>query len=134
MLSASENQTNFPYESFPRERVERRPEKLVKRLFDKACALLKTSITALEARDTEAFHKASLHAIQIVFSLQFVLERKEGDELAESLFNTYSYIAASLLAAKNDKDQRKLLNIYESLHELRIAWDNMLNNSYTITQ
>ena len=42
------------------------PTELMTMLFDKACVLLKTAIQAMEVDDDQAFHQATLHALQIV--------------------------------------------------------------------
>ena len=102
------------------------PELLIKMLFDKACALLTASLEALNRDETESFQKASLHALQIVLSLRFVLKTEEGDELASSLFDTYTSIAASLFRAKERNDAASLEKIYLALDELRQAWNTLL--------
>ena len=75
------------------------PVALVTMLFDKACVLLQTAMRALESNDNQAFHQSALHALQIVLSLRFVLDTDSGGELSQSLFGTYTTIAASLKKA-----------------------------------
>ena len=98
---------------------------LMTMLFDKACVLLKTAIRALESDDDQAFHQSALHALQIVLSLRFVLDTDSGSELSESLFATYTTIAASLKKAKEDQDIKSIETIYEALDELRTAWHSV---------
>lgn len=95
---------------------------LMTMLFDKACVLLKTALQALEANEDQAFHQAALHALQIVLSLRFVLDTESDSELSQSLFATYTTIAASLKKAKEEKDAASIATIYEALDELRLAW------------
>lgn len=95
---------------------------LMTMLFDKACVLLKTALQALEADEDQAFHQAALHALQIVLSLRFVLDTESDNELSQSLFATYTTIAASLKKAKEEKDAASIATIYEALDELRLAW------------
>ena len=104
------------------------PEKLVKLLFDKACLLMKASITSIEHEDRESFQKSCLHALQIVLSLRFVLKMEDDNELSKSLFDTYTSIAASLMRAKESEDVSALGKIYQALNELREAWTIMLSN------
>ena len=103
------------------------PEQLIKLLFDKACTLLTASLDALNRHEEESFQKSSLHALQIVLSLRFVLKKEDGDELSKSLFDTYTAIAASLFKAKENKDSLALSKIYEALSELREAWALLLS-------
>ena len=105
------------------------PEQLIKLLFDKACTLLTASLDALNRHEEESFQKSSLHALQIVLSLRFVLKKEDGDELSKSLFDTYTAIAASLFKAKENKDSLALSKIYEALSELREAWALLLSSN-----
>ena len=101
------------------------PTELMTMLFDKACVLLKAAMQAMEAGDDQAFHQAALHALQIVLSLRFVLDTDSGSELSESLFATYTTIAASLKKANQEKDFESIATIYEALDELRTAWHSV---------
>jgi flagellar biosynthetic protein FliS len=98
------------------------PEELVGLLFDKACMLLQKALSALDEADGESFHQASLHALQIVLSLRFVLDTEHGGTLSESLSQTYTAIAASLRKAKEEEDIKSISTIYDALNELRVAW------------
>ena len=98
---------------------------LVTMLFDKACVLLTKAIKAFETQDDQAFHQSALHALQIVLSLRFVLDTDSGTELSQSLFATYTSIAASLKKAKDEKDIQAIETIYEALDELRTAWHSV---------
>jgi len=101
------------------------PTELMTMLFDKACVLLKAAMQAVEADDDQAFHQAALHALQIVLSLRFVLDTDSGSELSDSLFATYTTIAASLKKANQEKDVAAIGTIYEALDELRTAWHSV---------
>ncbi len=109
----------------------RDPNVLVKKLFDKACVLLRSSITSLKGNDIESFQASSLHALQIVISLRFVLEVEPDNTLAASLFETYTAIAASLFKAKEEQNLPALSKIYDALNELREAWDILLLSQNT---
>mgnify|MGYP001391613427 CR=1 FL=1 len=98
---------------------------LMTMLFDKACVLLMTAMRALNADDDQAFHQSTLHALQIVLSLRFVLDTDGGSELSKSLFATYTAIAASLKRANQEKDIESIATIYEALDELRKAWHSV---------
>ena len=98
---------------------------LMTMLFDKACVLLRTAVQAGESGEDQAFHQAALHALQIVLSLRFVLDTDSGSELSESLFTTYTTIAASLKKANQEKDIESIATIYEALDELRNAWHSV---------
>ena len=98
---------------------------LMTMLFDKACVLLRAAMQAGESGEDQAFHQAALHALQIVLSLRFVLDTDSGSELSESLFTTYTTIAASLKKANQEKDIESIATIYEALDELRNAWHSV---------
>ena len=94
-------------------------------LFDKACVLLKTAMRELDKEDSQMFHQSTLHALQIVLSLRFVLDTESGSKLSQSLFDTYTTIAASLKKAKKEQDAAAIATIYEALDELRTAWHSV---------
>ena len=98
------------------------PVELIGELFNKSCSLLLTSLSALDNSDDEAFQQSSLHALQIVLSLRFILDTSQGDELSASLYETYTAIAASLLRARSDKNPTSLQKIFEALEQFRLAW------------
>ena len=103
------------------------PERLIQMLFEKACVLLRISLNNLSSGEKENFHKTSLHALQIIVSLRYVLDTKKEDELSASLYETYTAIAASLLKAKETQDEIALGKIYRALNELKDAWDILLS-------
>lgn len=112
------------YDSIERQKLSetKDPHVLIRMLFEKSCLLLRRSIDSLTGNNEESFRKSSLHALQIVLSLRFVLKTDEGDELSKSLFDTYTSIAASLFRAREQEDPESLKKIYDALDELRQAW------------
>jgi flagellin-specific chaperone FliS len=45
--------------------------------------------------------------------------------VAQSLYDTYTSIAASLFKAKSDKDSESIDKLYEAMSELREAWQTV---------
>ena len=72
------------------------PAQLILMLFDKACVLLRQANENLTHEEVEAFDKATTHAMQIIIALRGVLDMEQGGEVAQSLYDTYTSIAASL--------------------------------------
>ena len=98
------------------------PEQLISLLFDKGCLLIRQSVEALKTKDQDIFNDSTTHAMHIILSLRGVLNMEEGGELAKSLYESYTAIAASLFKAKADEDIQSLNTLYEALSELRDAW------------
>ena len=98
------------------------PEQLISLLFDKGCLLIRQSVEALKTKDQDIFNDSTTHAMQIILSLRGVLNMEEGGDLAKSLYESYTAIAASLFKAKADEDIESLNTLYEALSELRDAW------------
>ena len=86
------------------------PAQLVLMLFDKACVLLRQASENLAHEDIEAFDKATTHAMQIVIALRGVLDMEQGGDVAQSLYDTYTSIAASLFKAKSEKTETRSSN------------------------
>ena len=101
------------------------PAQLILMLFDKACVLLRQANENLTHDEVEAFDKATTHAMQIIIALRGVLDMEQGGEVAQSLYDTYTSIAASLFKAKNDKDGESILKLYTAMSELREAWQTV---------
>ena len=99
------------------------PAQLITMLFDKACVLLRQANENLAHDETEAFDKATTHAMQIVIALRGVLDMENGGDVAQSLYDTYTSIAASLFKAKGGKDGESIEKLYTALSELREAWE-----------
>ena len=98
------------------------PEQLISLLFDKGCLLIRQSVESLKSEDKDTFNDSSTHAMQIILSLRGVLDMENGGELAKSLYESYTAIAASLFKAKSDENIDSLNTLYEALSELRDAW------------
>jgi flagellar protein FliS len=98
------------------------PEQLISLLFDKGCLLIRQSVESLKSGDKDTFNDSSTHAMQIILSLRGVLDMENGGELAKSLYESYTAIAASLFKAKSDENIESLNTLYEALSELRDAW------------
>jgi len=98
------------------------PQQLISLLFDKGCLLIRQSVASLKSDDKDTFNDSTTHALQIILSLRGVLDMDGGGELAKSLYESYTAIAASLFKAKTDEDIESLNTLYEALSELRDAW------------
>ena len=98
------------------------PQQLISLLFDKGCLLIRQSVESLKSDDKDTFNDSTTHALQIILSLRGVLDMDGGGELAKSLYESYTAIAASLFKAKTDEDVDSLNTLYEALSELRDAW------------
>ena len=60
------------------------PAQLITMLFDKACVLLRQANENLAHSESEAFDKATTHAMQIVIALRGVLDMEGGDQMGAS--------------------------------------------------
>jgi flagellar protein FliS len=101
------------------------PTQLISLLFDKACVLLRQGNESLIREDFEAFDKSTTHVLQIVIALRGVLDMEKGGEVAQSLYDTYTSIAASLFKTKSTKDAESLGKLYLAMSELREAWQQV---------
>ena len=50
---------------------------------------------------------------------------EQGGEVAQTLYDTYTAIAASLFKAKSDKDAESIGKLYLAMSELREAWQTV---------
>ena len=98
------------------------PESLVLKLVEKSCILLASCVENLDQSQDEAFQQTSLHALQIILSLRFVLDTNNSYPLAMDFYDTYTAIAASLVRARADRNKASLGKIYLAMEELRDAW------------
>jgi flagellar protein FliS len=101
------------------------PSQLITLLFDKACVLLRQASEALNKEDFETFDSSTTHALQIVMALRGVLDMDRGGDVAKSLYETYTSIAASLFKTKTSRDGESLRKLYLAMSELREAWQQI---------
>ena len=101
------------------------PAHLITMLFDKACVLLRQASESLSHDETVGFDDSTTHALQIIMALRGVLDMEQGGEVAASLYETYTAIAASLFKAKSDRNAESIDKLYTAMSELREAWQSI---------
>jgi flagellar secretion chaperone FliS len=98
------------------------PSQLVVMLYDGARRFLRQATTAMRAREVERAHNTLRRAEQIIVHLDVVLDREQGDQVAEQLHAIYQFCLAHLNRARMSQDADKLEEVGNLLGELREAW------------
>ena len=98
------------------------PHHLIQMLFDKACVLMRQAMEQLKRGETDSFRDATNHTMQIVLGLRGVLDMEKGGDLAQTLYDSYTSISASLFKARNELDAVATEKLYLAITELKEGW------------
>lgn len=97
-------------------------EQLLIMLYDGAIKFLNQAKLALENKEYEESHRLLLKAQDIIYEFQATLDMDLGGELAQNLFNLYSYYIKRLVYANLKKDKEPIEEVLRHLKGLRDTW------------
>ncbi len=101
------------------------PARLVVMLYDGALRFLNHAIESIERRDHEQQNLYLQKAQRILGELISSLDFAQGGEIAENLFQLYTYLYNQLVQANLNDDAAKVRHAIALLSELREAWDTI---------
>ena len=101
------------------------PHKLIALLFGNAQTRLRTAIGHVERNQRAEAGQVIGKVIDIVSELQACLDREHGYQVADTLFNVYSYMNRRLIEANAKQDVAALEDVARLLNELKSGWDGI---------
>ncbi len=101
------------------------PARLVVMLYDGALRFLNLAVEAIEQRNYEQQNLYLQKAQRILSELISSLDFAQGGEIAENLFQLYTYLYNQLVQANISDDKAKVQHAIALLSELREAWDTI---------
>ncbi len=101
------------------------PHQLITMLYDGAMSNIAIARNHLANNNREQMHFHIDKSVAIVQELQASLKDYESNELAGNLFELYSYIVNTMIAANQNKDDEGLATCSNLIDILRDAWQTI---------
>ncbi len=101
------------------------PAKLVAMLYERAIALLRETVEAIEAGDVERRWRANAKATEVVSHLWGTLDRERGGEIAENLNRVYGFMMMRLTMVDVENNAQAAREVIELLEPLRRSWQEL---------
>ena len=100
---------------------------LIQMLFDGLIDSLVTARGHIERGSIEEKNKSLMRAGRIVIGLQGALDLEKGGDLANNLYELYSYVTRRLIHVNARNDLAVLQEIYVLMSDIRQAWRDVPN-------
>ena len=107
------------------------PAKLVAMLHERAIALLRETVEAIEAGDIERRWRVNGKAAAIVAELWQALDMERGGEIAENLNRLYGTMTMHLTMVDVDNSAQAARDVIRLLEPLRRSWHELADKEYT---
>ncbi len=101
------------------------PAKLVAMLYERAIALLRDAVGAIEAGDIERRWRANSKATEIVAELWQALDMEAGGEIAENLNRLYGFMMMHLTMVDAENSAQAARDVIRLLEPLRRSWQEL---------
>ena len=82
----------------------------------------------------EMIAKSLLKTQEIITELMVSLDFDQGGEIAKRLFSLYTWFNQEIIEANVSKDMVRISNIRTMIHELRMAWVEVVSKTSVETQ
>jgi flagellar protein FliS len=105
-------------------------EQLVLMLYDGARKFIKQAIKSLQDGDMQSAHNNLIRAQNIVAGLMSGINFEAG-EIADNLFQLYSFMHSHLIQANLKKDSQYAQEVLEMLEDIRGAWAQIIAQGYS---
>jgi flagellar protein FliS len=114
---------NNPYQQYKKSAAETAtPVKLLVMLFDGAIRFASRAQNAINENDFETANNKLLKVQDIFEELMFTLDAEKGGEIAQNLYELYSFYRQEVIYANITKNAGRLDPVLEFLNEYRTVW------------
>jgi flagellar protein FliS len=101
-------------------------EKLLIMLYQGCIKFLRFSKKGIEENNIEAANNYIIRAQDIIRELMNTLDRENGGEIADNLYNLYDFMYRELVTANIKKDVVKIETVEEMMIELLESWQQII--------
>ena len=101
------------------------PAKLVAMLYERAIALLRETIEAIEVGDVTRRWRTNAKAAEVICHLWGTLDRERGGEIAENLNRLYGFMIMRLTMVDVENNAQAAREVIELLEPLQRSWDEV---------
>ena len=98
---------------------------MISMLFDAAIESINVMLGAINKQRVDIKGKASSKAIRIINGMRDLLDMSKGMEVAQNLFDLYSFMAQDLFRASYENDVEAIKSVRHMLKEVRESWAKM---------
>lgn len=98
-------------------------------LHNGAIQFLNMARKAMEEGNIVEVHNNIMGAQKILYEFQTTLDRKNGNELAQNLYNLYRYMNKRLIDANIHKNIEALDEVMNFIKEYRDTWSEVVENA-----
>ena len=116
-----------PYQQYQTNQVDTAdPKQLIVMLYDGAIRFLEVALNNIgDFKNYDLVNTNILKAQDIVTELMLSLNMDQGGEIANNLFNLYSFMKKELLEGNVKKEKSHLEVVHSLLKELKGAWEEL---------
>jgi flagellar protein FliS len=115
---------NNPYQNYKNTKYETASqEQLLIMLYDGALKFGKQAIKGIEEEDLEGANDKLKRVQAIINELMVTLDREQGGEIAENLYNLYDYMNRRLIQANIRKDEEIIREVLDLLEDLKDGFE-----------
>ncbi len=116
-----------PYQQYQSNQVDTAdPKQLIVMLYDGAIRFLEIAASGIEDfKNYDTVNENILKSQDIITELMLSLNMDEGGEIAQNLFNLYSFMKKELLDANIKKEKKPIQVVLTLLKELKEAWEKV---------
>lgn len=101
------------------------PHRLIQMLMEGLLARINSAKGAIIQKDIEAKNLYINKAIGIVGGLHEALDMEKGGEIAQNLYNLYTYMSSQLLKASIENNIEILDEVAKLMREVKSGWDGI---------
>ena len=98
---------------------------MIAMLFDAAIESINVMLGAINKQRVDIKGKASSEAIRIINGMRDLLDMSKGMEVAQNLYELYSFMAQDLFRASYENDVEAIKTVRYMLKEVRESWAKM---------
>lgn len=102
--------------------------KLLIMLYQGCIKFLRVAKKSIENEDIQGANNYIIRSQDIIRELMNTLDRENGGELADNLYNLYDFMNRQLIEANVKKDIEKLEVVEDLMLELLESWQEIVNN------
>jgi len=114
-----------PYQEFESNEISTADQKqLIVMLYDGAIRFLNKAKDNMSFETYDIVNTNILKAQDILTELMLSLDVENGGEIADNLFNIYSFLKKQLIEANVKKNNDNIISVISLMKDLRDAWEN----------
>ncbi len=110
------------------------PMSIIVMLFDKSLLHISRARATLTGWGNERYQTNILRAVDVIEQLQLTLNRDNGSEMAENLYDIYRYIVRILVDSIHDQNPSRLNDASHLLMQIRESLSILVKKSPTMSQ